>query len=79
MSPILPSGHTTVVTASLLVRWSDTSIRGVKTVVLTGKGRQTRSTLVHAMTTRSPIAQLSDTEQQALCWLLTKTMVPEEA
>lgn len=55
---------------NLAVREVDQENRRVKTLHLTPEGRKARRTLVHAMTTRSPIARLTADDQQRLHQLL---------
>jgi DNA-binding MarR family transcriptional regulator len=62
---------------NLLTRRVDASNRRVKTLVLTDAGRRTRHRLVAAMATRSPIAQLSPTEQSQLHQLLSKAIAAQ--
>lgn len=55
----------------LAARKVDQKNRRVKTLHLTPAGRKARRTLVHAMTTRSPIARLTPDDQHRLHQLLT--------
>jgi MarR family transcriptional regulator, organic hydroperoxide resistance regulator len=61
----------------LVVREVDESNRRVKRMVLTAKGRKVRATLTEAMTTRSPIAQLTQEEQRQLHSLIRKVLPRE--
>ncbi len=56
---------------NLAVREVDQKNRRVKTLHLTPAGRKARRTLVHAVTTRSPIARLTTEDQHRLHHLLT--------
>jgi DNA-binding MarR family transcriptional regulator len=58
----------------LLVRDVDPRNRRAKILHLTDAGRVTRRALVEAMATRSPIAHLSDQDQQHLHDLLARAM-----
>jgi len=58
----------------LVTRNVDPGNRRTKTLALTGKGRIVRDQLVSAMSTRSPIARLSKSEQRQLLTLLSKTL-----
>jgi DNA-binding MarR family transcriptional regulator len=53
--------------------------RRVKALHLTGAGRKARRRLVHAATTHTPVARLTEAEQRRLHRLLTKAMTPPEA
>jgi DNA-binding MarR family transcriptional regulator len=59
---------------NLVERQVNPANRRSNTLVLTPKGVQVRVRLVEAMSTRSPIAQLSSVEQQQLHHLLSKAM-----
>jgi DNA-binding MarR family transcriptional regulator len=50
--------------------------RRVKALHLTDAGRAARRRLVHAATTRTPIARLTDAEQRRLHHLMAKAMTP---
>jgi DNA-binding MarR family transcriptional regulator len=59
---------------NLVQRRVNPANRRSNTLVLTPKGVKVRRKLVEAMATRSPIAQLSEIEQQQLHHLLSKAM-----
>jgi MarR family transcriptional regulator, organic hydroperoxide resistance regulator len=61
----------------LITREVDESNRRVKRIVLTTKGRKVRTRLTEAMTTRSPIARLSEDEQRQLHALIHKALAQE--
>jgi DNA-binding MarR family transcriptional regulator len=61
----------------LVTREVDPSNRRVKRLVLTAKGRKVRAKLTEAMTTRSPIAGLTQDEQRQLLALIRKVLPRE--
>jgi MarR family transcriptional regulator, organic hydroperoxide resistance regulator len=63
----------------LITREVDDANRRVKRLVLTPKGQNVRTRLTEAMTTRSPIAGLSEDEQRQLHALIQKALAEEPA